>query len=553
MKRRSLKIVKIDAQKSPQYKQEFVTQPINYLKIIENKDKIKYEYLNKDFDPKHDLKQLSGRRLEYPNPNPPNEDISDPTTTMTTSTTTTSTAPTIDYTTPHHQPQPMLKSDLSKYTFDIPADSDDEDYHPKKRVLTPPRPNNHDEVFVPPSSSYTPPRPQIITHTETYSPQRTPISTPKERTPERTPERLERYNNNNNSYNDEDSSSNKHVYNYDLHTPPREDEDNQYSKLRDFLNGSDNDESDDDYYARRRKHHKVVDPYKYMSEEHKKFNLLNTGPPTLDELEKRGEYSTRQEYLDLYKMDEMLKSGGGGGGGGDEDDDKRSRHSGYSIRSIHSKRSTPSRFESHHSQPTTTTAPAAPTAPPHLPVDDLESIDDKKRELLGKLDMLRKKYPEHSHNIPFMTMHSSVKELEFLYLSELRKLEIDNNVNDYRTYLIGFFMITEFVLGKFLRLDLQGFTQQQMVNMKRYERFLIEIGEKNYIPEGKKLPVEVRLLGFVLIQAGVFVASKMILKKTGTNLMGMFNSTVNSFEQQQQHANGNRRKMKMPDIDLDDD
>lgn len=543
MKRRSLKIVKIDAQKSPQYKQEFVTQPINYLKIIENKDKIKYEYLNKDFDPKHDLKQLSGRRLEYPNPNLPDEDfhfqsISD----------TITKTPNSEYTPQSQpQPQPMLKSDLSKYTFDIPADSDDDDYHPKKKILTPPRPS--DDIFVVPSSSYTPPRPQVITHTETYSPQRTPVSTPiqtpKERTPERTPQNS-RYDDNR-----ESNESNKHVYNYDLHTPPREDEDNQYSKLRDFLNGSDNDESDDDYYARRRKHNKVVDPYKYMSEEHKKFNLLNTGPPTLDELEKRGEYSTRQEYLDLYKMDEMLKSGGGRGGENYEED-KHSRHSGYSRLSRHGSR--------HGSRPSTKTSTpkidlqqhrqSQPT-PPTLPIDDPESIDDKKRELLGKLDMLRKKYPEHSHDIPFMTMHSSVKELEFLYFSELRKLEIDNNVNDYRTYLIGFFMITEFVLGKFLRLDLQGFTQQQMVNMRRYERFLIEIGEKNYIPEGKKLPVEVRLLGFVLIQAGVFVASKMILKKTGTNLMGMFNSTVNSFQQQQQH--GNKRKMKMPDIDLDDD
>ena len=37
MKRRSLKIIKIPGEKSPNYKQEFVPQPVNYLKIIENK------------------------------------------------------------------------------------------------------------------------------------------------------------------------------------------------------------------------------------------------------------------------------------------------------------------------------------------------------------------------------------------------------------------------------------------------------------------------------------------------------------------------------------
>jgi hypothetical protein len=156
MKRRSLKIVKVNAQKSPQYRQEFVNQPINYLKIIENKDKVKYEYLNKDFDPKHDLKQLSGRRLEYPNP-----EIYDPGMH--------SNSKHLDYV-----KTPALKSDLGKYTFDIPLDSDDEDYHPQKRSFTPPRPpvveGLKDNVYEPPTSTYTPPRPQTITHTETYSP-----------------------------------------------------------------------------------------------------------------------------------------------------------------------------------------------------------------------------------------------------------------------------------------------------------------------------------------------------------------------------------------------
>ena len=89
--------------------------------------------------------------------------------------------------------------------------------------------------------------------------------------------------------------------------------------------------------------------------------------------------------------------------------------------------------------------------------------------------------------------------------------------------------------------------------MQQYEIFLIEIGEKNYIPEGKKWPVELRLLGFVLIQAVAFTASKMILKKTGTNLMGMFNAAVHQNQNGGGGGGGPKRKMKMPDIDLDDD
>jgi hypothetical protein len=521
MKRRSLKIVKVNAQKSPQYRQEFVNQPINYLKIIENKEKVKYEYLNKDFDPKQDLKQLAGRRLEYPNP-----EIYDPGSVH------------------QHTQQPSsyvktpaLKSDLSKYSFDIPLDSDDEDYHPQKRSFTPPRPpvvegldlSQQEKVYEPPSSSYTPPRPQTITHTETYSPQQTPRQTPQQ-TPRATPQHTPRHTSR--DITPQHTPSHQQVYNYDLHTPPRED--GQYSKLRDFLNGSDNDESeDDDYYARRR-NHKVIDPYKYMSEDQKNFNKYNTGPPTLDELERTGEYSSKPEYMDVYKMDEMLRHTRQNSHHGRERSRSRSRSRSSSRR--HS-------VASSRKSDTSSIVEIKPETP--------ESIDDKKRELLTKLDMLRKKYPEQSQNIPFMTMNSSLKELEYLYYSELRKLEIDSDVNDYRTYLIGFFMITEFILGKFLRLDLEGFTQQQMLNMRRYERFLIEIGEKNYVPEGKKWPVEIRLIGFVLIQAAAFTASKMILKRTGTNLMGMFNAAVH--QNQNMNNGGPKRKMKMPDIDLDDD
>lgn len=524
MKRRSLKIIKINAQKSPQYKQEFVSQPVNYLKIIENKDKIKYEYLNKDFDPKNDLKQLSGRKLEYPNPrlfDAEHQSSGGGTHTNGSSST-----------------KPMLKSDLGKYTFDIPVDSDDEDYHPKKTFSppkppivegikdvshTPPRPPNPPtpqrtpDPFVVPSGSYTPPRPQTIVHSEAYTPtrDRTPMETPRN-TPRGSPEH-------------------EHVYNYDLHTPPREE--SHYSKLRDFLNGSDNEDSGDEYYAKQRKHNSVIDPYKYMSEEHKRFNLLNKGPPTLEELEKRGEYASRQEYMDVYKMDEMLRRGG------DREDREDHRHR-EDHRDDRSRRSHQSsrRSSPAHSIASTVSMQSKKEETP-------ESIDDKKQELLYKLNFLKKKYPEHAHNIPYMTMNNSLKELEYTYFTELKNLEIDNDVNDYRTYLIGFFMITEFVLGKFLRLDLEGFTQQQMLSMKRYERFLLEIGEKNYVPEGKKWPVELRLMGFVIIQAATFTATKMILKKTGTNLMGMFNTQA--YGQNGGGNEGPKRKMRMPDVDLE--
>ena len=88
---------------------------------------------------------------------------------------------------------------------------------------------------------------------------------------------------------------------------------------------------------------------------------------------------------------------------------------------------------------------------------------------------------------------------------------------------------------------MQDFTKQQIVNMNKYEYLLIELGEKNYVPEGSKWPVEIRLLFTILINAAIFIVTKMVMKKIGSNLFG-----VND-EQAQQVP---KRRMRGPDANL---
>jgi hypothetical protein len=86
--------------------------------------------------------------------------------------------------------------------------------------------------------------------------------------------------------------------------------------------------------------------------------------------------------------------------------------------------------------------------------------------------------------------------------------------------------------------------------MSSYEKLLIELGEKSYVPDGSNWPVELRLLFLIIINAAFFIVSKLILAKTGSNLMNM----VNSMNAASVPTNPSvpKRKMKGPSINLDE-
>ena len=89
--------------------------------------------------------------------------------------------------------------------------------------------------------------------------------------------------------------------------------------------------------------------------------------------------------------------------------------------------------------------------------------EDLKRELLFKFELLRKSYK--NANIPEFTVHSDYNTMQRTYDSTIRQVNVDNNIETYKSYLITGFYITEFVLGYWLKFDMQDFTKQQIVNM----------------------------------------------------------------------------------------
>jgi hypothetical protein len=192
--------------------------------------------------------------------------------------------------------------------------------------------------------------------------------------------------------------------------------------------------------------------------------------------------------------------------------------------------------------------------------------EDLKRELLFKFELLHKSYPQAS--MPEFSIHSDYNTMLKSYEMTLKRLNIDSNVESYKTYLIGGFMVVEYIFGRWLKLDMEGFTRQQILAMSKYDRLLIELGEKNYIPGESQWPVEIRLLTLILIQAGFFLMTKVIEKKLGgMNIMGLINSfnmakpqqapqqsPQQSYMQQQvpQQDTQPKRKMRGPNINVDE-
>jgi hypothetical protein len=177
--------------------------------------------------------------------------------------------------------------------------------------------------------------------------------------------------------------------------------------------------------------------------------------------------------------------------------------------------------------------------------------EDKKREYIFKFDILKKSYPSAVSTIPEYTIHSDMREMEKTYDSTVRRLSLDSTVENYKQYLLGGFMLVEFVFGNFLGFDMQGFTQQQIISMQNYEKLLIELGEKSYVPSGSKWPVELRLLFLIIMNAGFFIVGKLVMRKTGANILGMLNNVTSTAASGSEIPKAGKRRMRGPNIDLD--
>lgn len=175
---------------------------------------------------------------------------------------------------------------------------------------------------------------------------------------------------------------------------------------------------------------------------------------------------------------------------------------------------------------------------------DSESEEGKRAELLFKFRILQKKYPQSA--LPEVSEYSDFDAMKRKYDTAVRELSLDSKVDSYKTYLKYGFMIMEFLMGKVFKLDMNGYTQQQIISMNSYDRLLIELGEKTYMPNGKTLPIELRLLAVIILNTAVFIVGKMLMQRNGTNIFSLLGSNDGG-------RRGKKHRMKPPSVNLDAD
>jgi len=160
-------------------------------------------------------------------------------------------------------------------------------------------------------------------------------------------------------------------------------------------------------------------------------------------------------------------------------------------------------------------------------VEENEETQKERNAVYFKYEVLRRMHPNAT--IPEFTLYSDPKLMSQKYEMLTKKLSLDSSVENWKRYMIVFVMGCEVVLGK-INFDMEGFAQQQIMSMNTYDQLLVEMAEKSYVPSGSKWSPELRLLMMLTMNVVLFVVSKMIFKKTGTNLLGTINSMTNTTE-----------------------
>lgn len=147
------------------------------------------------------------------------------------------------------------------------------------------------------------------------------------------------------------------------------------------------------------------------------------------------------------------------------------------------------------------------------------TIGEKKDEMLYRFRLIKESYPNVA--LPRITKKMKLAKMVRHYDHVMSRVKLKIKTGNFKIFLVGGFLLMQFAIKK-MGFDSSGFAFNQMYSMKRYERFLREIGESDFSAIGAGLPLMVRLPFFMAVNMGIFMVAKMIFKATGKDVTEQF-------------------------------
>jgi hypothetical protein len=157
-----------------------------------------------------------------------------------------------------------------------------------------------------------------------------------------------------------------------------------------------------------------------------------------------------------------------------------------------------------------------------------EELVARAHDYFLKYQILQKSWPEYRFpNLDESLVFSKPQMIIDSYTTSIERIQIDMDVSQYKIALIIMFLVIEVVCVKFLGFDAGGYTLSQIKAMNRYEKLLIEIGERKLLAGGDSWPPEVKILFIGLFNCGLFILMKYLSSILGPQLISYISPIVN--------------------------
>jgi hypothetical protein len=151
-----------------------------------------------------------------------------------------------------------------------------------------------------------------------------------------------------------------------------------------------------------------------------------------------------------------------------------------------------------------------------------EELQDEYRALLKRL---KRNYKYLDIDIP--APGTSSKRLQRMHRYYVDEVSTAEGLEKYKIMLVVGFVIME-VIGKKLNLPCDGYAELQKGQIANYHSMLVEFGDRDYFGFARGYPIEVRLIGMMLINMGILVVGRLLLEPaTMTRLISAVTSAGN--------------------------